>query len=82
VLSPCHVVKSNHIAAFVLDLKSAYEGEHMTFDLLSLANLASLLIFFLDDLPVHDSRVLKSSREVIFSVLFYKILVSFTDFAN
>jgi hypothetical protein len=32
--------KSNHIAAFVLDLKSTYEGEHMIFGLLSLANFA------------------------------------------
>jgi hypothetical protein len=32
--------KSNHIAAFALDLKSAYEGEHRIFGLLSLANLA------------------------------------------
>jgi hypothetical protein len=31
--------KSKYIAAFVLDLKSAYEGEHMIFGLLSLANL-------------------------------------------
>jgi hypothetical protein len=30
---------SNNIA-FVLDLKSAYEGEHMIFGFLSLANLA------------------------------------------
>jgi hypothetical protein len=32
--------KSNHIAAFALDLKSTYEGEYMIFGLLSLANLA------------------------------------------
>jgi hypothetical protein len=32
--------KSNHIAAFALDLKSAYEGEHTIFGLLSLANVA------------------------------------------
>jgi hypothetical protein len=31
---------SNNIAAFALDLKSTYEGEHMIFGLLSLANLA------------------------------------------
>jgi hypothetical protein len=31
--------KSNHIAAFALVLKSAYEGEHMSFGLLSLADL-------------------------------------------
>jgi hypothetical protein len=31
---------SNHIAAFALDLKSAYEGEDMIFGLLSLSNLA------------------------------------------
>jgi hypothetical protein len=32
--------KSNTIDAFALDLKSAHEGEHMIFGLLSLANLA------------------------------------------
>jgi hypothetical protein len=32
--------QSKHIAAFALDLKSAYEGEYMIFGLLSLANLA------------------------------------------
>jgi hypothetical protein len=32
--------KSNHIAAFALDLMSACEGEHMIFGLLSLADLA------------------------------------------
>jgi hypothetical protein len=31
--------KSNNIAVFALDLKSAYEGEHMIFGLLTLANL-------------------------------------------
>jgi len=31
--------KSNHIAAFALDLKSAYEGEHMIFSLLRLPDL-------------------------------------------
>jgi hypothetical protein len=31
--------KSNHIAAFALDLKSSYEGEHTIFGLLSLADL-------------------------------------------
>jgi hypothetical protein len=31
--------KSNNTAAFALDLKSTYAGEHMIFDLLSLANL-------------------------------------------
>jgi hypothetical protein len=31
--------KSNHIAAFALDLKSAYEEEHTIFGLLSLADL-------------------------------------------
>jgi hypothetical protein len=30
--------KSNHIAEFALDLKSAYEGEHMIFGLLILAD--------------------------------------------
>jgi hypothetical protein len=32
--------KSNNIAAFALDLKSTYEGEHMIFGFLSLDNLA------------------------------------------
>jgi hypothetical protein len=32
--------KSNHIAVFALALKSTYEGEHMIFGLLSMANLA------------------------------------------
>jgi hypothetical protein len=32
--------KSNYIAIFALDLKSAYEGEHRIFGLLSLVNLA------------------------------------------
>jgi hypothetical protein len=32
--------KSNNIAVFALDLKSAYEEEHMIFGLLSLADLA------------------------------------------
>jgi hypothetical protein len=31
--------KSDHIAAFALDLKSAYEGEHTIFGPLSLADL-------------------------------------------
>jgi hypothetical protein len=31
--------KSNHIAAFALDLKSAYEGEHMIFGFLRLTHL-------------------------------------------
>jgi hypothetical protein len=34
--------KSNHIAAFALDLNSTYEGEHTIFGLLRLANLAHL----------------------------------------
>jgi hypothetical protein len=34
------VTKSNNIAAFALDLKSTYEGEHTIFGLLSLADLA------------------------------------------
>jgi hypothetical protein len=32
--------KSNHIAAFAIDLKSTYKGAHVTFGLLSLADLA------------------------------------------
>jgi hypothetical protein len=32
--------KSNNITAFALDLKSTYEGEHMIFVFLSLANFA------------------------------------------
>jgi hypothetical protein len=31
--------QSNHIAVFALDLKSAYEGEHTIFGLLSMADL-------------------------------------------
>jgi hypothetical protein len=31
---------SNNITAFILDIKSAHEGEHMIFGLLSLANLS------------------------------------------
>jgi hypothetical protein len=31
--------QSNHIAAFALDLKSAYEGEHTIFGFLCLADL-------------------------------------------
>jgi hypothetical protein len=37
--------KSNHIAAFALDLKSAYEEEHMIFGLLSLADLTQNEVF-------------------------------------
>jgi hypothetical protein len=40
VLSPFHVIKSNHIATFALDQKSAYKGEYMIFGLLGLADLA------------------------------------------
>jgi hypothetical protein len=36
--------KSNHIAVFALDLKSAYEGEQMIFGLLSLANLTEIYV--------------------------------------
>jgi hypothetical protein len=36
----CLWPKSNNITVFALDLKSAYEGEHMIFGLMSLANLA------------------------------------------
>jgi hypothetical protein len=39
VLSPCHVIKVQPHAAFALDVKSAYEGEHTTFGLLSLDDL-------------------------------------------
>jgi hypothetical protein len=31
---------SNHIAVFALELKSAYEGEHMIIGFLNLANFA------------------------------------------
>jgi hypothetical protein len=31
--------QSNHSAAFAIDLKSTYEGEHMIFGLLNLADL-------------------------------------------
>jgi hypothetical protein len=44
--------KSNHIAVFVLDLKSTYEGEHMIFGLLSMANLTQndkISFFFMAD---------------------------------
>jgi hypothetical protein len=34
------VTQVNNIAAFALDLKSTYEGEHMIIGLLSQANLA------------------------------------------
>jgi hypothetical protein len=34
------LTKSNHIAAFALNLKSTYEGENAIFGLLSLADLA------------------------------------------
>jgi hypothetical protein len=40
VLWPHHVIKSNPLDVFALDLKSTYEGEHMIFGLLGLANLA------------------------------------------
>jgi hypothetical protein len=40
VLSPYHVTKSNNIATFALDLKSAYEREHTILGLLSLANFS------------------------------------------
>jgi hypothetical protein len=43
VLSPYHVTKSNTLAVFALDLKSAYEEEHMIFGLLGLANLAQVM---------------------------------------
>jgi hypothetical protein len=36
----------NHIAAFALDLKSAYEGEHTIFGLLSLVDLAQNVLGF------------------------------------
>jgi hypothetical protein len=37
---PLLLPKSYNIAAFALDLKTAYERDHMVFGLLSLANLA------------------------------------------
>jgi hypothetical protein len=41
VLSPCHVIQVQpHCCICPRDLKSAYEGEHMIFGLLSLADLA------------------------------------------
>jgi hypothetical protein len=45
--------KSNHIAAFALDLKSACEGEHMIFGLLSLANLTQNDVLSSIHLPVN-----------------------------
>jgi hypothetical protein len=38
VLSLSHVIKSNPLVVFTLDLMSAYEGEHMIFGLLGQAN--------------------------------------------
>jgi hypothetical protein len=38
--SPLSVWPMSNITAFVLDLKSTYEGEHVIFGLLNLANLA------------------------------------------
>jgi hypothetical protein len=46
--------KSNHIAAFALDIKSSYEGEHMNFGLLSLANLTQNDILHSIHLPIND----------------------------
>jgi hypothetical protein len=37
--------KSNHIAVFALDLKSAYEGEHIIFGLLSPVVLTKCIIY-------------------------------------
>jgi hypothetical protein len=45
---------SNNITVFVLDLKSAYEGEHMIFGLLSLANLTQNDVLQLHPLLVND----------------------------
>jgi hypothetical protein len=47
VLSPYHVTKVQSLAVFALDLKSAYEGKHMIFGLLGLANLAVAYTFVL-----------------------------------
>jgi hypothetical protein len=41
--------KSNHIAAFALDLLFAYEGEHMIFGNLSLANLTQNMHLLAND---------------------------------
>jgi hypothetical protein len=38
--SPLNLWPKSNITAFALDLKSAYEGKHTIFGLLSLANLA------------------------------------------
>jgi hypothetical protein len=46
--------KHNHIAVFALDLKPAYEGEHMIFDLLSLANLTQNDVLHSIHLPTND----------------------------
>jgi hypothetical protein len=43
VLYPCHVIQVQNIAIFALDLKSAHDGEHTIFGLLSLANLTHMM---------------------------------------
>jgi hypothetical protein len=46
--------KSDHIAAFSLDLKSAYEGEHTIFGLLSLADFTQDDVLQFIRLPEND----------------------------
>jgi hypothetical protein len=46
--------KSNNIAVFSLDRKSTYEGEHLIFGLLSLANLAQMMFSSSIHLFVND----------------------------
>jgi hypothetical protein len=46
--------KSNHIAAFALDLKSKYEGEHVIFGLLRQAELVRMMFSSSIHLPAND----------------------------
>jgi hypothetical protein len=48
--------KSNHIVAFALDLQSAYEGKHMIFGLLSLANLAQDAVLFSSSIHLPENN--------------------------
>jgi hypothetical protein len=46
--------QSNHITAFALDLKTACEGEHTIFGLLSLADLLRIMFSCSIHLPASD----------------------------
>jgi hypothetical protein len=48
------VTKPKNIAVFAQDLKSAYEGEHTIFGLLSLANLTQNDVLQFHHLPAND----------------------------